>query len=94
MSYREYITENINLPSFVVRKIVALQYGQQDELEDFVNEYCFDHEYLECGVEAFRAYDGTIRLNTNLTEEEKEDSIAIVCIVIAKWFETQESSMI
>lgn len=94
MSYREYITESVNLPSFVAHKIDALKDEQQDELEDFVNEYCFDHEYLECGVEAFRAYDGTVRLNKNLTEEEKEDSIAIVCIVIEKWFETQGSSMI
>ena len=94
MSYREYTTESVNLPSFIARKIVTLQYGQQDELEDFVNNYCFDHEYLECGVEAFRAYDGTISLNKNLTEEEKEDSVAIVCIVIEKWFETQGSSMI
>ena len=30
MSYREYITESVNLPSFIVRKIVTLQYGQQD----------------------------------------------------------------
>ena len=94
MSYREYITESINLPQFVARKVATLQYGQQDELEDYVNEYCFDHEYLECGVEAFRAYDGTIRLNTKLTEEEKEDSVAIVCIIIEKWFEMQGSSMI
>ena len=94
MSYREYITESVNLPSFVARKIVSLQFEQQDKLEDYVNEYCFDHNYLECGVESFRAYSGTILLRTNLTEEEKQDSIAIVCIVIEKWFETQGSSII
>ena len=94
MSYREYITESINLPQFVARKVATLQYGQQDELEDYVNEYCFDHEYLECGVEAFRAYKGAILLRTNLTEEEKQDSITIVCVVIEKWFETQGASMI
>lgn len=94
MSYREYITESVNLPSFVGRKVADLQCQQQDALEDFVNEYCFDHDYLECGVESFRAYKGAILLRTNLTEEEKQDSITIVCVVIEKWFNMQSSSII
>ena len=94
MSYREYTTEKVNLPEFVARKIVALQYGRQDELEKFVNEYCFNRNYLEYDIEAFCAYDGTVHLSQYLTEEEKSDSIAIVCIVIEKWFEAQGSSLV
>lgn len=94
MSYRSYTTEKVVIPSFIAQKIVALQYGQQDELEDYVHDYCFDRDYLDCGVEKFHAYDGALSLSTNLTEEEKADAIAVVCLVIAKWFEEQGSSLI
>ena len=94
MSYRSYTTESVAVPPFIAQKIVALRSGQQDELEDYVNDYCFDHDYLDCGVEKFCAYSGTICLSENRTEEEKADAIAVVCLVIAKWFEEQGSSLI
>lgn len=86
MSYRDYTTEAISLPSFVAREIVKLQFGQQDELEEYVNSYCHANNYLERGVEEFHAYTGTLSLCADLTKEQKEDAIAIVCIVIADWY--------
>lgn len=94
MSYRSYVTETISLPSFVAQEIVKLQYGQQDELEEYVNSYCYENNYLTRGVEKFHAYDGTLSLFVDLPKEQNENTIAIVCIVIADWYRQQGSRLI
>lgn len=90
MSYRDYTTDKFPLPSFVAREIAKLSPGRnQNDLEEFVNSYCYNRNYLEKGVEGFNAYDATISLCADLTKDEKEDVIVIICILIADWYRQQ-----
>lgn len=86
MSFRNYTTESIPLPPFIACEIAKLSYGQQDALDEYVLSYCYENNYLERGVEDFRSYNGAVYLCTELTKEEKDDVVVIVCLVIAEWF--------
>lgn len=95
MSYRDYTTNKVSLPSFVAREIAKLSPGRnRDDLEEFVNSYCYARNYLEEGVERFHAYDATVSLCADLTKDEKEDAVTIVSILIANWYRQQGCQLI
>ena len=94
MSFRSYTTEGIPLPPFIAREIAKLSYGQQDTLDEYVLSYCYENNYLERGVEDFRSYNGAVYLRTDLTKEEREDAVVIVCLVVAEWFRQQGCKLI